>query len=77
MNRLSVSYDGRFTWLLDGEVVGATRTFSSLPEALACARELTDAAEALIELRVSGFYACVHQEKGWPRRIHAPDRPAA
>ena len=77
MNHLSVSYDGRFTWLLDGEVVGATRTFSSLPEALACARELTDAAEALIELRVSGFYACGHQEKGWPRRIHAPDRTAA
>jgi hypothetical protein len=77
MNRLSVSYDGRFSWLLDGEAVGPTRTFTSLPEALACARDMTHAAEALIELRVSGFYACVHQEKGWPRRIHAPERTAA
>ena len=76
MNRITISYDGRFTWLLDGAIVGPTRSFSSLPEALACARELTDAAEALIELRVSGFYACVHQERGWPRRIQAPERAA-
>ena len=76
MKRLSISYDGRFTWLLDGDSVGPTRTFSSLAEAIACARELTQAAPAIIELRVSGFYACVQQEQGWPRRIHAPDRAA-
>ena len=76
MNRITISYDGRFTWLLDGAVVGPTRTFSSLPEALACARQLTNAAETLIELQVSGCYACVHQEPGWPRRIQAPNRAA-
>jgi hypothetical protein len=77
MNRLSLSYDGRFTWLLDGDAIGPTRTFSSLPDAVACARELTGAAEALIELRVAGFSACIHQERGWPRRIHAPEGVAA
>jgi hypothetical protein len=53
-----------------------TRTFSSLPEAIACTRELTNASETLIELQVNGSYACVRQEPGWPRRIHAPDRAA-
>ncbi len=76
MNRVTISYDGRFTWLLDGAVVGPTRSFSTLPEALACARELTNASETLIELQVSGCYACVHQERGWPRRIQAPERAA-
>ena len=76
MKRLSISYDGRFTWLLDGDDVGPTRTFSTLPEAIACARELTQAAPAIIELQVSGFYACVRQEQGWPRRIQAPERAA-
>jgi hypothetical protein len=76
MNRVTISYDGRFTWLLDGEIVGPTRTFSTLPQAIACARQLTDASETMIELQVSGFYACVHQERGWPRRVHAPDRAA-
>ncbi|HXC29775.1 MAG TPA: hypothetical protein VNV38_17590 [Stellaceae bacterium] len=76
MNRVTISYDGRFTWLLDGEIVGPTRTFSTLPQAIACARQLTDASETMIELQVSGFYACVHQERGWPRRVHAPERAA-
>jgi hypothetical protein len=76
MNRITISSDGRFTWLLDGAIVGPTRTFSTLPEAIACARELSNAAETLIELQVSGFYACVHQERGWPRRIQAPERAA-
>ncbi len=52
------------------------RTFSTLPEAIACARELTNASETMIELQVSGCYACVHRERGWPRRIQAPDRAA-
>jgi hypothetical protein len=77
MNRLSLSYDGHFIWLLGGDAIGPARTFNSLPEAVACARELTGAAEALIELRVGGFSACIHQEQGWPRRIHAPERVAA
>jgi hypothetical protein len=76
MNRITISYDGRFTWLLDGDIVGPTRTFATLPQAIACARELSNASETMIELQVSGFYACVHQERGWPRRIHAPDRAA-
>jgi hypothetical protein len=76
MNRVSLSCDDAETWRLDGEVVGATRSFGSLSEALACARALTDAGETLIELRVSGFYACVHQSQGWPRRIQAPKAAA-
>jgi len=78
MNRLSISYDGDKTWSLDGSAIGATRTFSSLPDALAYARDLTGAAEALIELRINGIYACVHQKPGWPHRIvDTPLRPAA
>jgi hypothetical protein len=76
MNRITISYNGRFTWLLDGALVAPTRAFSALPEAIACARELTNASESLIELQVNGSYACVHQERGWPRRIHAPDSAA-
>jgi hypothetical protein len=77
MNRLSISYDGRGSWRLDGEAVGPTRIFSALPAALDDARELTNAAEALIEVRVDGVYACVHQEQGWPHRICAPLKTAA
>jgi hypothetical protein len=77
MNQLSISYDGSSTWLLEGDAVGPTRTFNTLSEALAYARELTHATETLIELRISGFYACIHQEQGWPRRIQAPERTAA
>jgi hypothetical protein len=76
MKRLSLSCDDAATWHLEGEAVGAMRSFGSLTEALACGRELTHAAETLIELRVSGFYACVHQEQGWPRRIQAPKAAA-
>lgn len=76
MNRITISYNGRSAWLLDGAAVGPTRTFSSLPGAIACARELTNASQTLIELQVSGSYACVHQQRGWPRRIHAPERAA-
>jgi hypothetical protein len=77
MNCVSISYDGGDSWQLDGAAVGATRSFATLAEALACARELTHAAETLIELDVSGFHACVHQERGWPSRIYTPSTAAA
>jgi hypothetical protein len=70
-------YDDRGPWRLDGDVVGAPRTFATLTDALDCARELTGSAETLIELQVNGFDACIHQETGWPRRIQAPERAAA
>jgi len=77
MNRVMLSYDEGDSWRLDGDTVGATRSFATLAGAIACARELTHAAETLIELNVSGFSACVHQEAGWPRRIYTPGRAAA
>jgi hypothetical protein len=77
MHRLSLRYGEHETWQLEGSAVGSARYFTTLPDALACARELTHAGETLIELRVSGFYACVHQTPGWPRRIHALTSAAA
>jgi hypothetical protein len=35
------------------------------------ARRGCDAAPATIELMVDGFYAVIHQEFGWPRRLVA------
>ena len=77
MHHLSLRYGEQETWQLEGDAIGPARHFATLPAALACARALTDAGETLIELRVSGFYACVHQIPGWPRRIHAPASEAA
>ena len=77
MNRFWLSHDGAATWQLDGEAVGDTRSFGSLADAIAHARDLAHAEEALIELHVSGFYACVHQERGWPHRIEAAAKKAA
>jgi hypothetical protein len=78
MNRLSISYDNDGMWSLDGDGIGPTRVFRSLPDALTRARQLTGAAEALIELHIDGIYACVHQAPGWPHCIvDTPLRPAA
>ena len=51
MNRIAISFDGRFTWFLDGKVVGPTLSFGTLTETLACAHAITNASETLIELR--------------------------
>jgi hypothetical protein len=77
MNRLCFTYNGRDNWQVDGEAIGGSLCFTGLPAAVAHTRKVTRAAETLIELRIDGFYACVHQAAGWPHRICAPDRVAS
>jgi hypothetical protein len=77
MNRLSFLYHGRDTWQLDGDAVGGSHRFANLPAAIDFARKMTKAAEALIELRIDDFYACVHQDAGWPHRICPPTNAAS
>jgi hypothetical protein len=76
-NRLSFTYLGPDDWRLDGGAVGGSQRFASLPAAINFARETTNAAETLIELRIDEFYACVHQDAGWPHRICAPAKAAS
>jgi len=77
MNRLSFTYLGRDDWELVGDAVGGTSRFASLPAAIDSARKATHTAEALIELRIDDFYACVHQDAGWPHPICAPAKTAS
>jgi hypothetical protein len=69
MNRLSLTHLGHDDWRLDAEAVGPSHQFSGLPAAVAFARKATNAAEALVELRIGDFYACVHQNPGWQHPI--------
>jgi hypothetical protein len=78
MNRLSFTHLGPEEWRLDGDAVGEEgRHFADLASAVAFARKATNAAEALVELRIDGFYACVHQNPGWQHPICAPAKVAS
>jgi hypothetical protein len=68
LRRFAISRDDCGRWMLEGSA-GAPPFFTDLASALAFARRDSDAAAAIIELRVDGVYACVHQPKGWPQRI--------
>jgi len=77
MNRLSFTHLGQDEWRIDGEAIGQSQQLSGLATAVAFARKTTNAAEALIELRIDGFYACVHQNPGWQHPICAPAKVAS
>jgi hypothetical protein len=73
--RFSITGDGG-RWALEGVGRRLPLLFADLASALAYARRDSDAAEATIELRVDGVYVCVHQPRGWPRRICGARVPA-
>jgi hypothetical protein len=70
---ITIQRDGRGTWSVGGlsplPVVG----FPSLAATIDYAREECAAAPATIELLVDGVYMAAHQERGWPRRLLAPE----
>jgi hypothetical protein len=67
--RLAISRDAAGRWTIERGLADSPVTFDDLAAALSHARRELDAAAAMIELRVDGLYACVHQPRGWPQRI--------
>ena len=67
--RLKICRDGSGDWSVLGLSAFPVEHLSSLSEAIAYAREECAAAPATIELMIDGFYAVIHQERGWPRRL--------
>ena len=67
--RLKICRDNRGTWNVRGLPQHPLAQFPSLSASLDYARRECAAAPATIELVIDGFYAVVHQEEGWPRRL--------
>jgi hypothetical protein len=67
--RLKICRDDRGTWTVHGLSQHPLAQFPSLSASLDYARRECAAAPATIELLIDGFYAVVHQEDGWPRRL--------
>ena len=65
------------TWSVHGLSSLPAAQLPSLSASLDYARRECGAAPATIELLIDGFYAVVHQEKGWPRPplVSEPERP--
>ena len=59
------------SWSVHGLSPLPVEHLPSLSAAIACARQKCAAAPATIELLIDGFYAVVHQERGWPRQLVA------
>ena len=74
--RFSLSRDRIGMWKLAGVSYACACSFPDLATAIDCARQASNAEAATIEMWVDGLYICIHQPKGWPRRICAPG-PAA
>jgi hypothetical protein len=73
MRRFSFSSDARGVWTLTGTVGKKPTQFCNLPAALEFARKDAGGEEADIELWAEGLYMFVHQEKGWPHCLCAPE----
>jgi hypothetical protein len=67
--RLKICSDRWGTWSVRGLSQHPLAQFPSLSASLDYARRECAAAPATIELKIDGFYAVVHQEDGWPRRL--------
>ena len=67
--RLKICRDRWGTWNVRGLSQHPLAQFPSLSASLDYARRECAAAPATIELEIDGFYAVVHQEDGWPRRL--------
>ena len=73
IRHFSLNGDASGHWTVDGAEHCRAGGFEDLASALAFARRESHAAAATIELRVGGLYVCVHQAKGWPQRMCAPE----
>jgi hypothetical protein len=75
--QLKICRDVFGTWSVHGLSPIPVSHLRSLRASLDYARKACDAAPATIELFIDGLYIVVHQERGWPRSLLAPntDRP--
>lgn len=79
--QLKICRDVWGTWSVHGLSPLPVSHLPSLSVSIDYAREKCAAAPATIELLIDGLYVVVHQDRGWPRRLVAPEtdrpRPAA
>ena len=69
---LQIVHEPSGYWSLHGLPRNPVVQLDSLSASIDFARRECDAAPATIELMVDGFYAVIHQELGWPRRLVGP-----
>jgi hypothetical protein len=70
---LKIGRDAWGTWSVHGLDPVPVSHLPSLSASIDYARKGCAASPATIELLIDGFYMVVHQERGWPRRLLAPD----
>jgi len=75
--QLKICRDVFGTWSVDGLSSGPVSHLRSLRATVDYARKACDAAPATIEFFVDGLYFVVHQERGWPRSLFAPNTDRA
>jgi len=74
---LQIVHDPSGAWSVHGLPGQPAASLASLRASIDYARTECAAAPATIELMVDGFYAVIHQELGWPRRLVAPEEDEA
>ena len=72
--QLKICSDDCGTWSVHGLPSQPVKHLPSLSASIDYARNECAAAPATIELLIDGFYAVVHQERGWPRRLIAHEK---
>jgi hypothetical protein len=72
--QLKIFSDDRGGWSVHGLPSRPVKHLPSLSASIDYARKECAAAPATIELLIDGFYAVVHQERGWTRRLIASAR---
>jgi len=71
--QLKICRDSCATWSVHGLSSVPVLHLPSLSAGIDYARRACGAAPATIELVVDGMYIVVHQDRGWPRQIVAPE----
>lgn len=71
---LQIVHDPSGGWDVTGLPGKPAAHLASLAASIDYARRECAAAPATIELMVDGFYAVIHQEPGWPRRVVSRER---
>jgi hypothetical protein len=69
---LKICHDVSGTWSVHGLSPWPVSRLPSLSASIDYARKECAAVPATIELLIDGCYLVVHQERGWPRRLLAP-----
>jgi hypothetical protein len=71
--QLKICRDSCATWSVHGLSPVPVSHLPSLSASIDYARAACRAAPATIELVVDGMYIVIHQDRGWPRQIVAPE----